>query len=156
MLNSLLKPKAAAPAPLPSGILEHDGHAIHASPDLIELAIQGWKLKLQIDALQTQLKAVSEKLQNALGAGAKLRVDGVCVVSVSGRQSMTLTDVGLCQQLLGGRFQDLVAERAEFTLSDKLKEIVLDADHPLSAGLRQCVQVKDSVSVSFRAAAKAV
>lgn len=117
--------------------------------------MDGWDLKLRIDGLQTQLKAINEKIQNALGAGAKLRVDGLCTVNVSGRQSLTLTDVEMCRLLLGGRFQDLVDERAEYTLSDRLKDIVLDADHPLNAGLRQCVQVKDSVSVSYRAAAKA-
>lgn len=140
---------------LPSGFLERDGQAVHAGPDLVALAQDGWDLKLRIDSLQTQLKAINEKIQNALGAGAKLRVDGLCTVSVSGRQNLSLTDVELCRLLLGGRFQDLVDERTEYTLSDRLKEIVLDADHPLNASLRQCVQIKESVSVSYRPAARA-
>ena len=162
MLSNFLSRKAETEAKtkadpkLPTGLLECDAHAIHASPDLVELAMDGWNLKLRIEALQAELKAINNKLEEAIGAGAKLRVEGVCTVNVSGRQTITLTDVGMARQVLGGRFMDLVDERTEYTLTDKLKELVLDADHPLSESLRGCIQVKDSTSVTFRAAAKAV
>lgn len=159
MLSNFLSRKAEAEAKadpkLPPGLLECDGQAIHASPELVTLAVDGWNLKLRIEALQAELKAINSRLEETIGAGAKLRVEGVCTVNVSGRQIITLTDVGIARQVLGGRFTDLVDERTEYTLTDKLKELVLDADHPLSESLRGCIQVKDSVSVTFRAAAKA-
>ena len=147
--------KAKADPKLLAGLLECDGQAIHASPDLVALAVNGWNLKLRIEALQAELKAINSRLEETIGAGAKLRVEGVCTVNVSDRQTITLTDAWLCQQVLGGRFTDLIYERTEYTLTDKLKELMLDADHPLSESLRSCIQIKDSVSVTFRAAAKA-
>lgn len=159
MLSNFLSRKAEAEAKadpkLLPGLLECDGQAIHASSELVALAVDGWNLKLRIEALQAELKAINNKLEWIIGAGAKLRVEGVCTVNVSDRQTITLTDVGIARQVLGGRFTDLVDERTEYTLTDKLKELVLDADHPLSESLRGCIQVKDSVSVTFRAAAKA-
>lgn len=161
MLSNFLSRKAETEAKvkadpkLPTGLLECDAHAIHASSDLVALAMDGWSLKLRIDALQAELKAINSKLEDAIGAGAKLRIEGICTVNVTGRQIITLTNVELAKQVLGGRFTDLIYERTEYTLTDKLKELVLDADHPLSESLRSCIQIKDSVSVTFRAAAKA-
>lgn len=147
--------KAKADPKLLAGLLECDGHAIHASHDLVELAVDGWSLKLRIDALQAELKAINNKLEEAIGAGAKLRIEGICTVNVASRQAITLINEELARQVLGGRFVDLVTERKEFVLTDKLKELVLDADHPLSESLRGCIQIKDGTSVTFRAAAKA-
>jgi len=159
MLSNFLSRKAEAEAKadpkLPIGLLEYNGQAIHASPKLVELAMNGWDLKLRIEALQAQLKGINEELQETTGAGAKLWIESICTVNVTGRQIITLTNVELAKQVLGGRFTDLVNEHTEYTLTDKLKELVLDADHPLSESLRSCIQIKDSVSVTFRAAAKA-
>ena len=156
MLNSFFSKSApvtpAEPARrLPEGTLEHDGQAMHASPDLVALVMDGWDLKQQIEALQKQLKVITDKLQNSLGAGASLTIKEVCKMTVSGRQALSLTDVETCQQLLGGRFYDLIEERTEYTLTSKLKDIVLDPDHPLSAGLRGCIAIRDSMAVTFRA-----
>lgn len=158
MFNSIFSraadPSASQdPAPRhdPAGVLERDGQALHASPDLVALVMDGWALKQQIDDLQKQLRVITDQLQNSLGAGAKLTVDGVCRATISARQSFVLSDVPKCQALLGGRFHDLVDETVEYTLNSKLKAIVLDPDHPLSAGLRDCVTIKDSLSVTFRA-----
>ena len=138
-----------------AGLLECDGHAIHASHDLVELAVDGWSLKLRIETLQAELKAINSKLEETIGAGAKLWIESICTVNVIGRQTITLTNVELARQVLGGRFTDLVNEHTEYTLTDQLRELVLDADHPLNELLRSCVQIKNSTSVTFRAAAKA-
>lgn len=159
MFNSIFTrsadPSASPPLPEarhdPAGILERDGQALHASPDLVALVINGWELKQQIDDLQKRLRAITDQLQNSLGAGAKLTVDGVCRATISERQSFVLSDVRKCQAFLGGRFADLVEESVDYTLSDKLKTIVLNPDHPLSAGLRDCVVIKNSLTVTFRA-----
>lgn len=158
MLTSFFNKSASAPTTpdeparrLPEGILEHDGQALHASPDLVALVVDGWELKQQIEALQKQLRTITDKLQNSLGAGTSLTVEGVCRATISSRQVFVLSDVHKCQAFLGGRFADLVDESVEYTLTNKLKEIVLDPDHPLSAGLRDCVLIKESTSVSFRA-----
>lgn len=141
---------AVAVAPLPAGQIERDGRITSASPDLVGLACDGWTIKQKIDALQKELKAITEKLENSLGAGAALVVDNVCRVTLSSRQIFKLMDVGRAESLLGGRFADLVETNTEYTLTDKLKNIVLDPDHPLSDGLRGCILVKESMTVSFR------
>lgn len=157
MLSNFLSRKAETKTDpkLLAGLLECNGQAIYASPDLVALAMDGWDLKLRIEALQAELKAINSRLEEAIGADAKLWIEGVCTVNVTGRQTITLINEELARQVLGGRFTDLVNERTEYTLTDKLKELVLDADHPLSESLRSCLQIKDSISVTFRAAAKA-
>lgn len=142
-------------AKLPKGFLERDGQTVHASPDLVELAQDGWALKLKIESMLQDFKAINDKLQKALGVDVKLRVEGLCTVNISGRKKLTLIDADLCQQLLGGRFSDLIDERTEYNISDKLKEIVMDADHPLCESLRSCIEIKESVSTNYRPAAKA-
>lgn len=148
-----LKAEEPAPttvAPLPAGQIERDGLITSASPDLVALACDGWVIKQKIDALQKELKTITEKLENSLGAGAALAVDDVCRVTLSSRQTFKLVNVDKCEALLGGRFSDLVSTSIEYTLTDKLKDIVLDPDHPLSEGLRGCIVVKDSLAVTFR------
>lgn len=135
---------------VPAGQIENDGFITSADQDLIAMACVGWALKQQIDDLQKQLKAITDRLQASLGAGAALAVDGVCRVTVSNRQTFKLVDPGRCEALLGGRFADLVSTSVEYTPTDKLKEMVLDGDHPLSEGLRGCFVLKDSTSVTFR------
>ncbi|MBK8508773.1 MAG: hypothetical protein IPL51_09015 [Candidatus Competibacteraceae bacterium] len=88
--------------PAPSGRIENDGRCTSASPDLIALALEGFDLKGQIEALETRLKTVSDRLANSLGPGAVLVVDGVCRVPIASRQTFKLTDPETCKALLGG------------------------------------------------------
>lgn len=141
---------AAEPRPTPAGQIERDGRMVSADADLIALACNGWIVKQNIEALQKELKGITDQLENSLGAGATLAVDGVCRVTLSNRQTFRLTDVEKCQALLGGRFDDLVETSLEYTLSDKLKAMALDPDHPLSEGLRSCILIKDGTTVTFR------
>ena len=77
LFNKAVPETAAAPAPrpLPAGLIENGGPVVSADADLIELACDGWALKQQIEALQKQLKTITDQLQNSLGAGAALAVD---------------------------------------------------------------------------------
>lgn len=153
MLN-LFSRKETAEASVAMGRIENDGHCVPARSDLTELAIKGWEIKQQIEALERDLKTVTKQLENSLGAGAVLIVDGLCRVTLSARQTVTLTDPERCRNILGGRFDDLVIETASYALSDKLKDIARDPDHPLSGPLRECLAIRDSVTVAWRPVAK--
>lgn len=142
-----------SPRQLPAGSIEIDGQFVSASPDLVGLAVDGWIVKQHIEALQKELKGITVKLENSLGAGAALTVEGACRVTIAERTTFTLTDPLHARQLLGGRFEDLVQTSLEYTLTDKLKDMVRDGDHALGAGLRECIAIKTSTSVTFRAAA---
>ena len=152
-----MKTKAADPVEpvrqLPAGTIENGGQVVSAGPDLVGLAVDGWIVKQKIDALQKELKTITTALENSLGAGAALTVPGACRVTIAERTTFNLKDPLHARQLLGGRFEDLVQTSLDYTLTDKLKELVLDGDHALSAGLRECIEVKTSTSVTFRAAA---
>lgn len=154
LFNATHKPVSTEDIPhrqLPAGQIETaDEQFLPASPDLVALAVDGWKIKQRIDALQKELKGITTKLENSLGAGTSLAIDEVCRVTISERTTFTLTDPLRCRELLGGRFEDLVQSTVEYTLSDKLKDMARDADHPLSDGLRSCIAVKSGVSVAFR------
>lgn len=135
---------------LPAGLIENDGQVVSASEDLVSLACDGWSIKQRIDALQKELKTITTKLENSLGAGSTLAVDNVCRVTLSARQTFSLTDPDKCEAILGGRFSDLVDSSIEYTLTNKLKDIMLDPDHPLSAQLRACIAIKEGITVTFR------
>ena len=147
-------PKSAAPA-TPPAHLEVDGAPAPVTADLVARAVQGWEIKQRIDALEQELKRITTDLSDRLGAGTALVVDGLCRVTVSPRQTVTLMDPDRCRDLLGGRFDDLVLETTRYTASDKLKGIALDPDHPLSEPLRPCLRIDDSITVSFRPVAPA-
>lgn len=147
--TSPVEPKSPA-RQLPAGQIENDGRVTSAGPDLVALACDGWILKQKIDALQKELKVITERLENSLGAGAALAVDGVCRVTLSERVTFKLDDPETCAALLGGRFADLVDSAIQYTPTDKLKEIVFDPDHPLAAGLRACFTIKSATAVTFR------
>ena len=70
------------------------------------------------------MKAITGQLENSLGAGAKLSVDGLCSVTISERTTFSLTDPAHAQEILAGRFEDLVATAVSYTLTDKFKDLV--------------------------------
>ena len=149
---NLFPSKLSASATLPLARIESDGEQRPAPPDLVALGHDGWELKLKLDELQKQLQQIKDDLQARLGPDATLVIDGACRIAIVPTQRMTLTDVETCRGLLGGRFADLVRAETAYTLSDALKDILLDPDHPLSEPLRTCVAIKQGVSVVFRAA----
>jgi len=136
--------------PIPNGSVESNGRAVQADIGLVALALQGFSIKGQIENLEGQLKAINDRLENSLGPGSVLVIEGVCRIPIASRQTFKLTDPETCKALLGGRFDDLVYSSVEYTLTDKCKAIVLDPDHPLSESLRACVAIKESRSVTFR------
>jgi hypothetical protein len=155
MLNTLFGKAPSAPAagrrPPLTGLIERDGQCVSADEGLLALAAEGWAIKGQIDDLKARLDGITDALQNSLGAGAALVVDGQCRVALAERLTYALKDVERCKGLLGGRFDDLVAASVTYTLTDKLKELVQEAEHPLvKSGLDQCIAIKRSMSVTFR------
>ena len=146
---SSVEPKTPAPQ-LPAGAIECAGRITSADSGLVALACDGWLIKQKIDALQKELKVITERLENSLGAGAVLAVDGVCRVTLSERTTFKLDDPETCAALLGGRFADLVDSAIQYPPTDKLKEIVFDPDHPLAASLRACFTIKNATAVTFR------
>jgi len=142
-------------AKLPSGQIENGGQVVSADPSLVELASDGWTIKQKIEALKKELKVITDKLENTLGAGSTLTVHGLCKATISGRERFVLIDPDRARALLGGRFDDLVNSSVSYTLTDKLKALVSDPDEPLAEPLRGCVAVEYSTSVAFRAAARA-
>lgn len=135
---------------LPAGQIENDGLVCSADPGLVALASDGWIIKQKIEALQKELKGITDQIENSLGVGASLAVDGVCRVTISARESFTLADPERLRAVLGGRFEDLVDVREEYKLSDKLKELASNPDEPLAELLRECIKVKCSTAVTFR------
>ena len=135
---------------LPAGQIENDGLVTSADPGLVALATDGWIIKQKMDALQKDLKAITDQIENSIGVGASLAVDGVCKVTVSARESFTLADPERLRSVLGGRFEDLVDVCEEYKLSDKLKDLASNPDEPLAELLRECIKVKSSTVVAFR------
>ena len=135
---------------LPAGQIENDGLVTSADPGLVALATYGWIIKQKMDALQKELKAITDQIEKSLGAGASLAVDGVCKVTVSARESFSIADPDRLRSVLGGRFDDLIDVREEYKLSDKLKDLASNPDEPLAELLRECITVKCSTTVAFR------
>ena len=79
-----------------------------------------------------------------------MEIFGQVKLTLTERETIQITNVEQMQAMLGGRFEDLVETRLSYTLSDKLKTMLADGDHPLSEGLRACCAFKTNGSVTYR------
>lgn len=144
---------AAAPAPqstLPACTLTRDGQTLALDADASALLCSAWTTKQIADDAKEDLDALNGRLLDAYGPGCVLEIPGQVRLALTERETISITDAEQMKSVLGGRFEDLVETRLEYKLSDKLKAMLADGDHPLSEALRACCAAKTSSSVTYR------
>ena len=139
----------AAPA-LPACTLTRDGQTLALDAEASALLHAAWDRKRQVDEAKADLDAMNARLLEAYGPGCTLEIPGQAKLTLTERASVRIADPHTLKALLGGRFDDLVNTRIEYTTSDKLKELLADADHPLSDAVRSCCTFGASSSVTYR------
>lgn len=148
------KTPAAAPVQptvaLPACTLTRDGQTLMLDPDASALLCSAWNTKQTVDDAKIDLDALNARLLDAYGPGCVLEIPGQAKLTLTERETIQITDPEQLRAVLGGRFEDLVETRLEYKLSDKLKALLADGDHPLSESLRACCAAKTSSSITYR------
>lgn len=148
------KTNVVAKLPKPSGYLAQQGSK--ERPELpgktLKLLLQGWELRKRIEALEGELAGINGRLRGDYAHGSTLVMPGVCLVSVSERETVKIDDEARLRELLGERFGDLVRQRITLAPTERLLEIAADADDPTSTALRQLLSVSSSTVVTWRPA----
>ena len=136
----------------PSGHIERDGNRETASKSTRELVSQAWDAKRRMEEAKADLDRLNAAILKRLDDGDAVVLPGLCRCTVSGRETVKVSDAGALHGALGNRFSDLVEEAISYKPTDKLKDLAADADDPLSAQVRAALTISTSRVVQFRAA----
>lgn len=137
---------------LPAGVIKRGDEELPASADTKRLAIRGWEIKCLMDELKAEQAEINAQLIKSEGLGTGLSIDGMCSISISERQTVTVSDADALKATLKGRFRDLVDETTTFKPTKKLIAMSCDATGDKVDGIRSALAVKVSQSVTYRAA----
>jgi hypothetical protein len=130
--------------------------------EVILRAVQGARIKRQIDELQEQLKAINQAIAAGIGPGHTLLLDELATIPVSQTLKLSLADEAKLRKVLGERFQSLVDTtytipdrhvadvrrrlgrhfdliQADHELTPKLKGFATDADNPERDAIAACL-----------------
>lgn len=148
----MAKEAAVKKAGLPSGVKIIDGkEEVALDAASIRKVMEGWEVKRIIDDAKARLDAINAELIEAHGTGVALVVTGICRASLAARQSVKITDAARLEQVLSGRYLDLVAETVTYKPEQKLIDMACDGDEPLQPAIAACLSIGDSQSVTWRA-----
>jgi hypothetical protein len=143
--------KAVRSTGRPAGIkVMADGQTLPLDKASMRLVMQGWQRKLEMEAAKARLEEVNAALLEAHGGGCKLRVVGIATATLSARSTVKVSDPERLREVLGERWDDLVAERVSYSAYDRLVELSVDGDEPLAPAIRQCLTIADSTAVTWR------
>lgn len=127
------------------------GEITQGDAELAAMIRDAWNIKQKLDAAKEAYAQLTQKLAARIGSGRTARLVGVARVSVAERQRVVISDAEMLKVVLGGRFDDLVRTVVRFEPEPKLVELASDGDSPLAEHVRECLEVKTSVSVTLRA-----
>lgn len=118
-----------------------------------ELVAEGWRLKRAVADAEERLRETQERLWRLLGPGVTAIVPGLCRVTTSERQVVTIAQPDVLREALGARFHDLVREETVWRPEPRLLDLAADADAPESGALRQALAIRTTPVVTWRAEA---
>jgi hypothetical protein len=146
MFGAKAQPKPAAPRT----VIDTDGSLHDAPGDLAALAIEGWQVRKEIDAMQQRLDSINAMLIEAVGPGRAIHVDGICRASIAETTRVKVEDPGQLVEILGPqRFADLVDETTTWKASPKLLTLAADADDETGRQVAACLSASSSTSVRW-------
>lgn len=116
-----------------------------------EAVAQCWSIRRQIAEAERALAEAEAPLWRMFGAGASVLLEGVCRLSLSERQTVTIADAAALRELLGARFPDLVREEVVWKPEPRLIALAADADAPEAPALRRALVVRTTPVTTWRA-----
>jgi len=135
---------------VPAGVKIVDGQEVALTAREVRQILDGWKAKRQLEEAKARLEEVNAALLAAHGPGCSLVIPGVCRVSLTSRQTVTVQDAERLREVLGFRFQDLVQVDVRYKPLQKLIAMSCDGDEPLQAAVAACLGVQVSEAVTWR------
>ncbi len=118
----------------------------------VNLAKKGWEIKQKIVELEGQLKAVNDKIIDQVPAGFTIVIPGLVQIPVAETQRFSITNPDAVRSVLKTRFDDLVDTKTSYTLTKKLKEMVLSGDDQDGLAIRAYIGDKTTVALRYLAA----
>lgn len=145
------------PKTLPHGMIVNKatGEAAPASARVVELVLEGLEKDQAIKPLTQRLNAIKTELKTLVPPNSVVTLDELAEVPITLRQQVVIVDEARLKAALGKRFVDLVNIHVEYQPTEKLLALASDADHPLAETLRACLEVKETLSISFKPLAPA-
>lgn len=139
--------------------LQVDGieHLVRAEDAEVErLIAEGCRVTAQIEALQEKLKELKERAacyvrERGLLAGRKnTKLIGLAgLAEISLRQELKITDPPALKEALGLHYSLCVTEEITYKPTKRLRDLLVDADHPQAPVLRAAVAVRETEYVRF-------
>lgn len=121
--------------------------------DLAQMVQDAWRVKQQIDMLETRLRSLNAQIEEAIEAGQAVVLEHTCRATRVLRQSVTINKPDQVLAVLGEqRFSDLVDEKTTYTPTVKFKGMLEDDDE-LARALVGALSVSESTSIQYRAVA---
>lgn len=138
--------------PLPHGVVvdKRTGEASPAPERVVELVLDGLKADAEAKPLTRRVNEVKAELKQLVPPETVISVDDLAEAQVILRQQVIVSDEAALKAALGKRFADLVDIKVEYHPTEKLIAMAADADHPLAETLRACLEIKESVSITFK------
>ncbi|MFZ5466619.1 MAG: hypothetical protein ACOZAI_05090 [Pseudomonadota bacterium] len=138
--------------PIPHGFVvdKQTGEATPASERVVELVIEGLQKDAAAKPLTKRVTEIKAELKDLVQPGSVVSVDGIVEAPVTLRQQVVVVDDAALKAALGKRFYDLVDVKVDYQPTEKLIAMAADADDPLASTIRACLEVKESVSISFK------
>lgn len=140
--------------PMRAVAVMHDrltGEEAAAPRGLVDLAKRGWEIKVEMDRLEQELRAIQDRLLAQMHVGESIVIPGVCRVTRSLRQRVDIADAEQLMALLGSRFEHLVETKVRYRPTGRLVAMGTDGDHPLQREIAACMEVQETPVLSWRA-----
>lgn len=132
--------------------LTDDGVCTPVDAGISAMIEDGWRMKGEIERLETNLAEINEMLCERFDADFKLTIPNLVSVRVGEREMISISDPENLKVILGARFDDLVKTEVKYKPEPKLKGIAHDTDHPMHSGVASCLTVEVSKKfVTWRA-----
>jgi len=138
--------------PIPHGVIvdKQTGEAMPAAERVVELVIECARADAAAKPLTKRVSELKAEIKDLVPPGSVITVDGVAEAAVTLRQQVVVVDEAALKAVLGKRFADLVDVKVDYQPTAKLVAMAADADDPLAAKIRACLEVKESVSISLK------
>ncbi|MEW5972325.1 MAG: hypothetical protein AB1713_01040 [Pseudomonadota bacterium] len=144
-------------APIPHGMVvdKQTGEASPAPERVVELVLEGLEKDQAVKPLTKRVTEIKAELKELVPANSVVTIDDLAEAPITLRQQVVIVDEAALKAALGKRFVDLVNVKVEYQPTEKLIAMASDADNPQADTLRACMDVKETLSISFKSLAPA-
>lgn len=119
---------------------------------------RGWEIQQEVKKLNNELKDIKAALEEKYGAGVKLILpDEKASLTITDKRTIGIRDFDLLRELVRDDDNNLFGMNAytvkdiSYSPTDRYKDIVEDKEHEQHQLLIDTAEIKDAVTLTFRA-----